>query len=157
MIDVSASISIPVIRSITKLWSQWKTRLTDGEKKFLLDVGVHNRVINWTEEDGAHVLSILRSLEKKGVFQKGFASPNGNFINFVFNDNAYDLYKKLLRLSNSNIVNAIQGSQRIFPATIASSCGCAPDKASKLIAILEEEGEIVPVKSDNRGVLFWTN
>lgn len=159
MIDLSlsASASIPLIRWASKIWTKWKDKLSEDEKKFLLQIQIQNKLITWDESNGKHELSVLQKFQKKGILEEGFKSPSGTFRNFILTDRGQELYRSLLLRTKSNIVEAIGKAKHIFPQKIASSTQSTTEDVMKVINELEEMGKLKSRNSDNRGVLFWIN
>lgn len=101
------------------------------------------------------MLKICESLVKKQYLEEWSSSPSRAMVLFGLTDKGKFVYKKLCISSNANIVKSIKSAKKIFPEKIASACNSSDSEVHKVIRIMEEEGMITPVKSDNRGALFW--
>jgi len=102
-------------------------------------------------------LRTCEGLVKKEYLQEFFSSPSRTVVSFGLSDKGKETYKKLLLSSNSKLLKAIRLAKTIFPDKIASTSGVPESEVRKVILLMEDEGQLVPTKSDNRGTLFWTH
>ncbi len=111
----------------------------------------------WSEGMDKRMLKICESLVKKQYLEEWSSSPSRAMVVFGLTEKGKESYKKVLLTGNTNLMKAIRSAKKIFPSEISSTSSASELDVHKTIRVMEEEGTLIPIKSDNRGTLFWVH
>lgn len=139
-----------------KFFSKRKDKLSKEELECIREFDEEDAPLEWSEGMEKKNLKICESLVKKQYLEEWSSSPSRAMVLFGLTDLGKEIYKKAMLDSNANIIKAMKAANRIFPEKIASVSNAPESEVRKIIKLLEDEGRLLPLKSDNRGALFWT-
>lgn len=134
-----------------------QNKLSKKESECIQAFESQDAALEWSEGMDRSILKNCEALIKKQYLEEWSSSPSRAMVLFGLSDKGKEAYKKLCFSNNAKIVKAIRSLKKIFVDKIASTCGSSESDVYKVIGIMEEEGMLTPIKSDNRGTLFWTH
>jgi DNA-binding MarR family transcriptional regulator len=150
-----------LVGAIRWLWKRHRSRqenkLSEEEQDCIRSFDGQSDSLEWNEGMERRMLKICESLVKKQYLEEWSSSPSRAMVLFGLSDKGKETYKKLCLSNNANIVKEIRSAKKVFVDKITSASGSSKSDVHKVIRIMEEEGMLTPIKSDNRGTLFWTN
>lgn len=140
-----------------KIQNKRQSTLSKEEIECICDFDKLDGPLEWSEGMEKKRLKICERLVKKGYFEEWSSSPSRVMAIFGLSDKGKSAYKKLLLSSNPQLLQALQSANKIFLSKIASKCNISESQVGKIVKMMEDEGQLIPKNSDNRGTLFWVH
>jgi len=140
-----------------KIQSIYNAKLSRNESDCIMQFEELDSCLIWEEDLMRNQLRIYEGLVKKGYLQELFSSPSRAMVSFGLSEKGKDSYKKLLFSSNPKLLKLIQSTKVITLEKISLLASVPESEVRKMIILMEDEGQLLPRKSDNRGTLFWVH
>ena len=161
IIVAALTVLTALIGAVRWLWKKNRNRqenkLSEEEWSCIRMFDGQDDPLEWSEGIERRTLKICEALVKKQYLEEWSSSPSRAIVLFGLSEKGKEAYKKSLLTSNPKLMKAIRSAKKIFPNEVASTSSTSESDVYKTLRVMEEEGALIPIKSDNRGTLFWVH